>query len=112
MAVNTGMYFPGTRRNSRMLLRERMCAGHGPLPPWMRLNDAPVIHTTLKRCYFNAALPRVHFFGIPTTEYQHRVWKWMHFPGRVKNSVPKSERSDVSGWDFLFARKRKGAGRK
>ena len=104
---NTGMYFPGTRRNSRMLLRERLCAGYGPLPPWVRFGNAPVISTTLMRCYFNAALPRVYFYEIPTTEYQHRAWKWKHFRGRVKNPVPKLGRSDVSGWVFCLPRKGK-----
>lgn len=70
-----------------MLLRERLCAGYGPLPPWMRFGDAPVIDTTLKRCNFNAALPRVSVLMIPIAEYQCRARYRKILRGRVKTPV-------------------------
>lgn len=53
-----------------MLLRERLCAGCGALLSWLRFEGAPVIDTTLNRCNFNAALPRVSVLMIPIAEYQ------------------------------------------
>lgn len=70
-----------------MLLRERLCAGCGALLSWLRFNDAPVIDTTLNRCNFNAALPRVSIFMIPIAEYQCRARYRRILRGMVKAPV-------------------------